>query len=219
MPNYPIAGSAVPVNQQMGGNRQSSYGSGLGGIQSYGYANPAGPYAGLNGGGSASATSTTGSPQNSAAMQFLNSVVSGQQLPYSQQQQDAQYGQASGMNAAAEAAQNQEAQDSASSGGASPTDPSYQSQQRQNMARRQSANQNAMGNIQSQANSQNFGARTGAAGAILGAEQTAADRAERQRMQAMGMLGNMYGNMNSKSTTQPQGGMWQYGGTSTGYGR
>lgn len=214
---------AVPVVSSTGRavnvNRSGGY-TGLGPIQSYGYANPLGPYAALGTQSSSSGKSPTGtSPQNSAALEFLNSVVSGNTLPYSQQQQDAMYGQASGMNAAAEAAQNQQAEEAAAAGGASPTDPSYQSQMRQNMARRQTGNQRAMGDIQARAGSENFGARTGAAGQILGAEQANADREERQRMRAMSMLGDMYGNMNSRSTVQPQSGMWQFSGTTGSYGR
>lgn len=217
----PISGSAVP-GQQRASTGMSTYGSGnpMGGIYSYGAANPYGPYATLPHGGSSSTTSTStpGNPQNSAALKFLNSVVSGDTLPYGQQQQDALYGQASGMNAAAEAAQNNQAQDAASAGGASPNDPSLQSQYRQNMARRQTGNQRAMGDIQSKAGSENFGARSNAAGQILGAEQANLDREERQRMQAMSALSNMYGNMNNQGAV-PSGGMWQYTGTSGSYGR
>lgn len=202
---------------------QSTYGGGLGGIQAYGYANPYGPYAMLNkapgaGGTASSSSSTATNPQNSAAMQFLNSVVSGNTLPYGQQQQDAMYGQASGMNAAAEASQNEQVDGALASGGASPTDPSAQSAYRQNAARRQTGNQRAMGDIQAKATSENFGARTGAAGAMLGAEQNALDRQERQNLSAMSMLSGMYGGRGGGNSSAPNSnGMWQFSGAPAGY--
>ncbi len=186
---------------------QSTYGAGLGGVQAYGYGNPYGPYAGLNkapgvGGTSSSSSTSTPAPANTAAMNFLNSVVSGGTLPYGQQQQDAMFGQASGMNAAAEASQNSEANDSASTNGASPTDPSLQNQFRQNAARRQTGNQRAMGEIQSKAGSANFGAQANAAGELMNQDRFNQDLAARQSGQAMSMLSQRYsgGGRNNYST-------------------
>ncbi len=226
VPSY-YAGTGRPANV---GTSSGGY-TGLGTVYQYGHQNPGGPMALATGqygaspsqlASGSSSQSSTPSPQNSAAMAFLNSVVSGQELPYGQQQQDAMYGQASGMNAAAEAAQNQEAEGAASAGGASPTDPSYQNQMRQNMARRQTGNQRTMGDIQAKAGSENFGARTGAAGAILGAEQNALDRQERQNSKAMGMLSGMYGyggggQSSGGNNFGGTGGMWQYSGAPAGY--
>lgn len=186
---------------------QSTYGSGLGGIQAYGYGNPYGPYAMLQKapalGGSSSTSSGSTNPANSAAMDFLNSIVSGTQLPYSQQQQDAQYGQASGMNAMAEQNQNDQTDQAAAASGASPTDPSLQSQYRQNAARRQTGNQRAMGDIQSKAHSANFGAQADAAGQLLGEDRFNRELAQRQNGQAMNMLSNRYGGMNSGGRNTP----------------
>jgi hypothetical protein len=116
---------------------QSTYGGGLGSVFQYGHANPYGPTLGLNQrpgqrpAASSSQQSSTAPRPESAALSYLTGTVQGQNAPYNQQAIDSQYSQASGMNAAAETAQNTQAAEQAAAGGASPTDPSYQAAQRQ----------------------------------------------------------------------------------------
>lgn len=145
---------------------------GLGmGIQTYGYQNPYGPFLGLpradGTGGTSNSTSTTPGGQNSAALKYLEGTLSGQNTPYNEQTRNAMYAQASGMNAAAEGAQNRQLQESIAMGGASPTDPSAQNAMRQSMAQRQGANQQAMGDINRTANIANERFRMDAAGQLM----------------------------------------------------
>jgi hypothetical protein len=206
----------------------ATYG-GLGTIGAYGLNEngmPAmGPYASLNAmnnfggrpgaGGSGGSASFVGGgpgaqdPQSSAATDFLNSVISGNKLPYGQDQQNALMGQASAQNAAAEAQQNQGAQDAAVQGGSSASDPSLQSQYRQNAARRQTGNQRAQGDIQSQAGSANFAAQGAAAGALLSHQERGAAMQQQQsqfgaqmgmaqNQQAQGFLSNYFGGQHNQ---------------------
>lgn len=229
---YPYAYGSSASNG--GGGSGASYG-GLGTIGAYGvdqYGNPsAGPYASLNqlsglgygynggqrpstgspGGGVVGGASGTsyGNPADNAATSFLHSVISGDKLPYGQEQQAALFSQSSAQNAAAEAQQNQASQDAAVQGGASATDPSLQSQYRQNAARRQTGNQRALGDIQSQAGSANFAAQGQAAGALLHhgeimdansqqASQFNQSMNAAQAAQAQNMLSNYYGGQGGK---------------------
>lgn len=182
----------------------SAYGYNQAGQMSYG------PYSFLPGApgqpapGSQGSTSIGGFAQPSVdtqnAQSFLNGVVNGNNLPYSQQQQDSLYSSASASNAQAEQEQNNQARQQAAAGGASATDPSLSSVTQQNQARRQGANQTALGDIQSQANSANFGAQAGAATGLMNAgiqQQGLAERANefgqnlgfQQSQSAMRMLG------------------------------
>lgn len=178
-PNY-YSGSAVPLYQQVNtGTRQSGYGSGLGGIQQFGYGNPMGPYAGLsNGWGSAPATGGTTAPATgggtgaaeSTARKYLEGVVQGQNTPYNEATRNSMYSRASGMNAAAEGAQNRQISEQAAMGGASPRDPSYAGLMRQSMAQRQGANMQAAGDIDRTANLANQEAQYNAASRLMGSE-------------------------------------------------
>src|SRR5688572_6525623 len=111
---YQPGGSAVPQSQQMGGNRQGGYGSGLGmPIQRFGQANPYGPFAGAqspgyNPAGGATGGGSTGGGADSTARQYLTGVVSGQNTPYNQTTRDNMYSQQSNMAAGAEAGRNQQ---------------------------------------------------------------------------------------------------------------
>ena len=139
-----------------------AYGQGPGGMSM-------GPYSFLGGasgssGGRPAGTTTDGA---GAATQFLNGVLSGSNLPYSQTQQTAMLGQSSAMNAASEAMQNKQAQAASVQGGASPNDPSLKSSMANNAALRQNENQNAQGDIMAKAGSANFDAQSQAAGGIM----------------------------------------------------
>ncbi len=193
----PISGSAVPLSQQMGGNRSGGY-TGLGNVQQFGYANPRGPYSTLGGAGSPSGSAGAGtgatSGADSAARQYLTGVVNGQNTPYNQTTRDSMYSQQSGMAGAAEAGRNQQLADQSAVGGASPTDPSYQRLIRQSMAQRQSQNQQSMGDIDRTANLANQQTQQQAAGTLMGSEDEryALSQGMNERASRMA-LGYLYG--------------------------
>jgi hypothetical protein len=180
---------------------QSTYGAGLGNVYQYGYENPYGPFLGMQG---TQQRPSTGAPEggagisggggDSAARQYLTGVVSGQNTPYNQSTKDSLYSQASGMNAAAEAARNKQLTEQSAMGGASPSDPSYQRLIRQSMAQRQGANQQAMGDIERTANLANQQTQQQAAGTLLGSEDEryALSQGMNQRASQMA-LGYLYG--------------------------
>lgn len=157
-------------------NRQSTYGQGLGGIQAWGYANPLGPYAGLQnntpGAGGSGSGSSTAAPVASGADKWLEDVLAGKNLPFSPEQQAAQLTQQSDMSAAAEGARNEQAGAAASAGGSSGRDPSLQGAKMNSLARRQTDNQQAAGNIAAQAGQVNFGAQMNAANTLSGNSMT-----------------------------------------------
>jgi hypothetical protein len=195
-----------------GSTSSPTYGQ-LGPIQAYGYANPAGPYAGLqqaNKPGSTGASSGISGGADSAATKYLQGVVGGQNTPYNESTRNSMYSQASGMNAAAEGAQNQQAQEAMAMGGASSTDPSAMSVLRQNMASRQGANQRAMGQIESTANIANQQAQQQAANSLL-----AADTAKNAQNQAASQaaMNYLYGGSGGGSSN---GGNNFTGGTGMG---
>ena len=163
-------------------NRQSGYGqsNGLGPIYQFGAANPAGPYAGLD---RAPGAGGPAGGAESAAMKYLSGVVSGENTPYNESTRSSMYSQASGMNAAAEGAQNAQLQSSIAAGGASSTDPSAMTALRQNMAARQGANQRSMGDIDRTANLANQGAQQQAAGTLL-SNETAREMAMKSQNQS-----------------------------------
>jgi len=204
----------------MSGNRQATYGGGLGvPIQRFGQANPYGPFAGQQGAGGQSqggASGGKGGGADSAARQYLTGVVSGQNTPYNQTTRDNMYSQQSNMAAGAEAGRNQQLAEQSAIGGASPTDPSYQRLIRQSMAQRQSQNQQSMGAIDSQANVANQQAQMGAADRLLGSEDErfALQQGYNQRatQMAMGYLyGNSGGGQSSGGNNFQGSGFLQYG--------
>jgi hypothetical protein len=189
---------------------QSTYGGGLGSVFQYGHANPYGPTLGLNQrpgqrpAASSSQQSSTAPRPESAALSYLTGTVQGQNAPYNQQAIDSQYSQASGMNAAAETAQNTQAAEQAAAGGASPTDPSYQAAQRQSMAMRQGANQRAMGQIQGQASQANQQAQQQAATTLLGSEDRRDALQQGFGAQAQqAALSYLYGGSGGNGNTRP----------------
>ena len=178
---------AAGMRPMGGGGRQSTYGQGLGPIYQFGAANPAGPYAGLDrapgAGGPAGGAGGPAGGAESAAMKYLSGVVSGENTPYNESTRSSMYSQASGMNAAAEGAQNAQLQSSIAAGGASSTDPSAMTALRQNMAARQGANQRSMGDIDRTANLANQGAQQQAAGTLL-SNETAREMAMKSQNQS-----------------------------------
>lgn len=196
---YQPGGSAVPRNQQYGGNRQGGYGSGLGTpIQRYGQANPYGPFSTMPGAGGQPAGGGTGDRSgggaDSAARQYLTGVVSGQNTPYNQTTRDSMYSQQSNMAAGAEAGRNQQIAEQSAMGGASPTDPSYQRLIRQSMAQRQAQNQQSMGDIDRTASLANQQTQQAAAGTLMGSEDEryALSQGMNERASRMA-LGYLYG--------------------------
>lgn len=193
---------------------QSGYGSGLGNIYQFGAQNPAGPYAGLQGGGSSRPSAGGGSSGNrpeSAALSYLTGTVRGQNAPFNQQAIDSQYSQASGMNAAAETAQNGRIGEQVAAGGASPNDPSAQAARSQNMAMRQGANQRAMGQIQSQASQANQQAQQQAATTLLGSEDRRDALNQGYNQQAsQAALGYLYGGGGAQARPNSNYGYWSF---------
>lgn len=138
--------------------------------------------AGGGGGGMGGSSGIGGSgagrdPETSAALALLRQIMDGKVLPYDEATRTAMTTKASDMNASAEGAAVQDANESAAVGGASASDPSLAAARREFMARRQSGNASAANAIDQQANRANFGARMDAATTV------AAYDAARQRQQ------------------------------------
>lgn len=186
---YINAATGRPISD----NRQPGYGAGLGGIQQFGYGNPYGPYSFLPGAqrpGSTSATSSTtaSSGPTASAESWLNSVLSGQNLPFSPQTQAAQLTQQTDMSAAAESAQNQQLGNMAAAGGASRFDPSFQGAKAANFAQRQGRNMQAAGDIAAKAGQANFGAQMQAAGQLNQNQLTREGFQHGMQNQALGFM-------------------------------
>ena len=154
-----------------GSSYQSNYGAGLGGIQQFGYANPLGPYYGLNRPGTttgsrpgaAGSTATATSGPTASAEAWMNDVLAGKNLPFSPFTQSQMLSKQSDMSAAAEGARNQQLANTAAMGGASAGDPSMNAARMSNMAARQAQNQTSARDIGAQAAQANFGAQMDAA--------------------------------------------------------
>jgi hypothetical protein len=99
---------------------------------------------------------------------------------------------ASDMTAAAEGANNQRTASVAAAGGASANDPSYQAAQLANQANRQTANQTAVRDIDTETEKANFGAEAEAANALnqnaMQRESYAHQQANQANNQAMSFL-------------------------------
>jgi hypothetical protein len=119
---------------------------------------------GTGSGGSGSGSSGTPSP----AEQWLNDIISGKNLPFNAQVQAQQLTQQSDMNAAGEAARNDQLMAGAAAGGASANDPSLQGAKAANFARRQTDNQTSAREIAQTGALANFNAQSGAAGTMAG---------------------------------------------------
>lgn len=222
---------------------QGTYGAGLGAISQFGWnpdgSPSAGPYsflpqassyggAGYSGWNppawspgtpygttpstSGSSASATGGPTASAES-FLNEVMAGNRLPFGPEQRQAQLSQASDMNAAAEGARLRQMNANAAAGGASSTDPSLNSARMSSMARRQSDNTRASNDINTRANSANFGAQMNAAGMLNENSMNREAFAQGMQRTALGFLPWATGGSSSGgSTSRPQGsGFAQFG--------
>lgn len=171
---------------------QSTYGSGLGPVYQYGAAMPAGPYSFLpqkpTGGAAGASGSSAHTGGGGAGEDFFKSVLSGGALPFSPTAKAGMVSHASDMNAAAEGANNQRLDNNAAAGGASSTDPSFQAAKMGNQAQRQTANQTAVRDIDTQAETQNFGAQMNAADALNRNQMSREAFANGQSSQAMSFL-------------------------------
>lgn len=172
---------------------QSTYGGGLGSIYQYGHAMPAGPYSFLpqkpgkpTAAGASGATSSSGG--GGAGEDFFKSVLTGGAMPFSPTAKAGMVSHASDMNAAAEGANNQRLDNNAAAGGASATDPSFQAAKLGNQAQRQTANQTAVRDIDTQAETQNFNAQMNAADALNRNQMSREAFANGQSSQAMSFL-------------------------------
>lgn len=175
----PVPFINASTGMEVSDNRQSTYGGGLGSIYQYGHQMPAGPFSFLphapsygntangaaGGGGNSSTTAHTG-PTDSATT-FYNSVLSGQQMPYTQDVQDNMLSDASDQTAAAETAQHQAMVNHAAASGGSASDPSMQGSANEAAAARQAGNVKAKQNISEQADQGNFSAKENAASHLM----------------------------------------------------
>lgn len=227
MRNFTMPVLPVPPSAGGGGYYQGPYSSGqtVGGPGSgsmsmsgmtpelayaYGLWNPQQGGAALPGGGGGVSGGSSGSsnPLNQSAMNFLDNVVSGRELPFDQGTQNNLLSQASSMNAAAESARNTAANQAALAGGASASDPSLQGQRAQSMSERQSGNAKAAQDIGASAHRENFGARMDAAGQVSRFELA---EQERRRAATQSLSGQGGGGPYGGGRTTPQVGGYSWG--------
>lgn len=210
----PQGGQQPPANSSMGGmvsfrGSQVPYEI----ARRNGYTGPAPAAPATSSGYNSSGSTTASYGPSSSAMNFLNSVVQGQTLPYDQATQDNMLAKQSDMNAAGERALNGRMSAQAMSGGANPSDPSFQSAQRNAMANRQGQNAAAAQSIGQEANRSNFGARLQAAGSMSTFELAQQERARAAQTALQSGAFN--------TTTQPGSGgsrVSGYGTAAQGYG-
>lgn len=193
----------ISGGRQVSDNRQSTYGSGLGTVYNYGSGNPYGPYAGLakapglpgsgSSSGTGSSTSTSTSGKTPEAQTFLNSVMSGQALPYSPDRVNRLKSEAGDVNAAAEGALNEQINSNAAVGGASATDPSLTGARLNTMARRQTANQTAGRGIDEVAEGANFDAKLRAASMLEQSRMQSEALQAQMSQKAMSYMPQQYG--------------------------
>lgn len=138
-------------------------------------------------------STTAGFGLSPNATSYMDSVISGQNVPYNQGTKDAEMSKATDMAGAAESANNQRATSAAVQGGASGKDPSLQGSLMQNQQNRQGQTQQAQQQIDSQASVANQHAQFQAAQAEqqYGLESQRLSL-EQQRL-AMGFLPGMSG--------------------------
>jgi hypothetical protein len=147
-------------------------------------------------------------PYTTAALGYLQGVTGGQETPFNEQVQTAMLARRSDANAAGEAAQRQMWQDQMAANGMSAQDPAAQAAMRELTARRQQSNNAAIGDIQSNANVQNFNAR------MAGAGQMAAVRgAQNAQVNQMNLAGAHM--LYDRETTVPTQGVSSGGGWSS----
>jgi len=139
--------------------------------------------------GRPAAAPATGAAGNSA-QQWLNDVLSGKNLPFNAQVQAQQISQASDMNAAGEAARNNQIDANAAAGGASARDPSLQGAKAANFARRQTDNQTSARDIMERGVGLNFNAQAGAASELNNNQMQREGWAQQAAMQRQGAMFN-----------------------------
>lgn len=214
----------MPFEGNRGSSTQSTTGQRLGApIYQWGAANPYGPYSGLPGAGkpaggsttTAAATTPAAGPNEGEA--WYKSVLSGGKLPFNPATKANMVSRASDMTAAAEGANNQRNASVAAAGGASANDPSYQAAQLANQASRQTANQTAVRDIDTEAEKANFGAEAEAANALnqnaMQRESYAHQQANQANNQAMSFLPwNQSGGSGSSGGNNFKDGMETLGG-------
>lgn len=153
-----------------------------------------------------------------AALGRLQSVASGQNLPFDETTRSNMLSRAGDMNAAAEEQQAGSMRDSAAAGGASLSDPSYAAAQRELSSRRQGANANAAQDIDMTANRENFAAQNTANNQMATLRFDQRSRSPVAAQPAPG-AGSPNGNT-SQHTPLPANGSttgWNYGGGAGGY--
>lgn len=114
-------------------------------------------------------------PVNQQIIQYLQSIMGGNNVPYNDQTLNALKAQYGKGTASAEAAQMDELRNAVTAGGGSIYDPSFQAASREAMSNRQGQNLDYAGQLGAEANAANFGARQGAANqlAAVNANQNA----------------------------------------------
>lgn len=126
-------------------------------------------------------------PYQKSVMDFLQGVVGGQNVPYTDQVKNSILAQQGKGAADAEAVQMQTLRDSLGASGGSIYDPGYQAAQRQAMSQRQGANLDAMGQLDAKAGLENFQAKA------QGANQLSAARnSQNAQVNQMGLAGADY---------------------------
>lgn len=129
---------------------------------------------------------TMNDPYVTAALQRLDQVSSGKDAPFTQQVQDQMLAARAGSTAASEAAQTESMREAAAANGGNAADPSFRAAQRQLHAQSQSQNLNDLGQIQTQAQISNFGARQDATRSLDSARMGQIGEANRNYNQGAG---------------------------------
>lgn len=153
-------------------------------------------------------------PMYNSAQQFFGGVMSGADVPWTQEVQTAQLNQRANGTAAANAAQLQALEAAIVSSGGSLQDPSFLAKKQELMANRQGQNLNAMGEMLSHANLENFDARSRAANNLV-----ASRGAQNNQANQMGLAGAGYRAQDFRDKQRPtaQGGVGMSGGGSSGW--
>lgn len=196
----------------------------MGPIYQYGSALPYGPYSGLPrastapgaGGRTGTSTTTASSGPTAEAQQFLNQVLTGQQLPFSPERITQMKSAASDRNAAGEAALNSRIDQTAAMGGASATDPSLQGARLNTMARRQTANQTAARDIEEGAAGANFDAKMRAAGMLEQSRMQSEALQNQLSQRALGYMPWSQGGGGSMGARSQEPGLLEYQGARYG---
>lgn len=155
------------------------------------------------------ATDLQNDPRLNQAMDFFGGVVSGANVPFSQEVQHAQLNQQANATAAANAAQLRALEESIVANGGSINDPSFQAKKQELNSNRQGQNLDALGRMLSQAQVQNFNAQANGANALAGIRS-----GQNAQINNMNLAGANYRGMDFRDVpTGGQGG----GGWGTSY--